>query len=185
MSTPKHGMMSIIDFEGMNLDNIKEDWLEQVGMDWRELVTALNFFLDENNIEGVMLQCLSVFSIPYIKRTIMELLGVPDRFINNTLYYEGKRIVLVSIKQGPTALEGYGDIPAFYLSSNKPEETEELRRSVIDIRFPWSILDIWEEIGLSPVAMIKALMDDGYSTQQAVSVVSSHFDYFVSWRLSQ
>lgn len=80
-----------------------------------DLNAALLFFTSLPDDErGITVQCSRVSDIPYVKHNIRRLLGVPDRTVNNTLFYKRRPIKIIALSD-PTVLRQSSEDTLFFV----------------------------------------------------------------------
>lgn len=82
-----------------------------------DLEIALWFFTSlESDSRGVVIQCKESSHIPYIRHGIRKKLGTPDRYVGNSLYYNRRPIVIISIPEYELDPEVYDEDTLFFVS---------------------------------------------------------------------
>jgi len=87
-----------------------------------DVQVALMFFSEIDN--GIVMVVDEVKHIPYVKRAVLQQLGVPSKDLGWELWYSGKFIRIVPLRllqrhevQYNDGLEGYKDEQIFYVQS--------------------------------------------------------------------
>lgn len=119
-----------------------------------EVDAALQFL--PSSEQGVLLVCDSSRDIPYIKRHLSKRLGEPDRQINNTWYYSGKR---VSIAPRRDESKYAGHRAVFYVGMDEEPYISP------------GALTLWKEAGLCEADVYCLLLREGIVPDRAIKLM--------------
>lgn len=134
-----------------------------------DLNIALLFFtsfLEDNR--GIVIQCSRVSDIPYIKYNIRKVLGVPDRTINNTMYYERRPIKIVAISD-ESVFRGMCEDTLFFVEVYPSSVFTHIDESCI----PRLLGDILKGAGLYQGEIAEVLGSSGVSKHHIAECISS------------
>lgn len=168
-------MLEKLDFRGMSQESKHYDPLYEKDREvWEQIVIALNFFLAEEDRRDIILQCEASADIPHVRRTVVNLLGQPNRFGSTRLEYPEGTIYVVSVWDSKS-MNGLRGLP-FYLS--RGSENDMLVSTTLPLDkdpFPYSILQIWEDMGLSAGEMVQEVVKKSeYHTFWAFTLIETY-----------
>lgn len=137
-------------------------------MNVNDIKVALEFMV-HCNYETIYLQCKTARDIPYVKRGLFQLLGDPNKVIDNTLYYTiGLIRHCIRIVPLSTDITGANESTVFYVAYKDNSDWHELcassgaKHSLVPyLMMPWvSLSDVYTW-----------LMRDGYRGDQALHMM--------------
>ena len=138
-------------------------------MNNQDIVNALRCLRRGENLN---LAVLKHQDIPYVKRYLLQNLGQPNRMIENKLFYPELTITVRSVLYNnmvdlPRGLRG----TIFYVEYKNGEDEEELKKHIPVQELPVRSVELWKSMGLDFYSMYKSLLVDGYSAEEAISIL--------------
>jgi hypothetical protein len=104
-----------------------------------------------------------------IKRYIREKLGMPDRELQSSMYYDKKYIRIYSVSHY-NEVYGYRDNQLFFIERACGDDYHMFDNMGFDTTYnPMPCISLWKSMGMSPSDVYKALMVDGYSSGLAMN----------------
>lgn len=98
-------------------------------MKTEDVIVALEFLWESDQ---VVLQCASAQDIPYVKRAVHKLAGVPSKTIGNVLYY-GKKKIHIACVLNPNDWYGFRESVLFYIGRENGSDLTLLEIGGIDL----------------------------------------------------
>jgi hypothetical protein len=91
-------------------------------MNMDDIYDALRFLYDDGP-KTIGLMCKTAQDIPYVKRALIQTLGQPSKMIDNALYYDSKRLMIIPSTADESRIRG---LDTYYVAWKDNSDWNEL-----------------------------------------------------------